>query len=1280
MTTRKVQIAAARMTTPSMLIFNLATESPYHTIDSSGSNTSMNGGSRVRLIPSIAVTTCIALLGCSPPPPRDDGGTPSGGCPANHICRPACSADADCLANEACTQGVCAAKPPTSTSYAGCAIDADCSRGDYCKLGACGHDCLSDAQCANGTVCDVRGQCVVEAQAGQPPAAPPRSAGSPVLTPALLDFGRSATSLTVSLSNAGGDPFDFRALSSQPWLSVSPFEGSVSGQPVTLTVTLDRAKLSASSAAFVAINTTAGTVRLPLTLATTIDGEWTASFSVEQPIALGTHAVPIILQEQGTTVTGWVDGERSAVYPVNAAVTGALAGTANSPELDLTFELAAAAGTTANPVIPTPMTRLVELTLAPTGAATVVGTFKETIKGLVGAGAVVTGHVTLTRVGPVRQGTIAPPLSFTVPPVPDPFVDASGNPRAAYQLCNSCPGTACSTAPSNFSTNALAFLNYTPPAASAPAALAFFGELNSVVGYTGVDGCIRTGCTTPRFDPSYLRCAQYWELRSARATNSTVSQANFIDLAEVPADAALFDGNSAIAVAHDAWFSPTATLASDAQVLQNGITKLEAGLFSPTPGAIAIGDPGILTALAAFPATSLAHKVPFPSNVATGPRAAGEAIRRALNTGSTLMIASNDLALTQRKQGDDVQAKATLTRTLLATYYLAAGLGQLVAASPTTWAPEVSELSAHWNDLRRALDEVALGRNAFGYAPGYVPFYWKYVLGVSSSNYLQIRASASTAFTTWKGLYENANNASRQFESSQAALNTEFGQQMQNIDTQLKALCGTSSDDLSTCGSDLGTTNASEVAQLWMESQAASKRVGQVVQQAQNIVAEIKIEQDRAAAVAKVSENNAMLIRSNGQKVAAIDVELANINTMQQFAHDAVGFVEAGLSGNPVAIVESFVNTGVNLMANAARTNLDADKAALQIDQQAQLEFSHSTVELINSAAVIKSKHLQLLSLRIDQDIALLAVAQANGRVVAAIQKAQGLVAERKRQVSVGTTNAQHALSYRVFSNYTARQALVAGQDALRWAYLSARALDYQLNQSVDLSWSELWGARSPHDLELFLAKLDSKFNMSPTTQLRTEVISLRDRILLMNAPIKNLSTGQVVNAQARFRAFVASPANRDADGNFHIRFSTIDSANPIFSSAIASDRISSIRVNLIGDSLGAGVTSAEVALIHGGTSFLRALTRGTDGTAPLIPYDVSGKGNTSLKAVAQAAINAPPGSPALQENFEMKERAVLTTGWELIIDSSEPANRGLDLSGLDDIELTFTHDAYTIQ
>jgi hypothetical protein len=364
-----------------------------------------------------------------------------------------------------------------------------------------------------------------------------------------------------------------------------------------------------------------------------------------------------------------------------------------------------------------------------------------------------------------------------------------------------------------------------------------------------------------------------------------------------------------------------------------------------------------------------------------------------------------------------------------------------------------------------------------------------------------------------------------------------------------------------------------------------------------------------------------------------------------------------------------------------ARERYEQDRAEALVDQQSQLEFSVAKVELINSAAAIKVRLLQINSLKLELDLAMLNVAQTKGRLRALYERAAGLLADRARVTALTGDSARRAIHYRVYANYTARQAIEAQRTALQWAFLAARALEYQLNTPVDLTG--LWSVRSPNDLTIFLQQLQNLAASTGSAQSRTEVISLRDKVLGFNTPVAAVDgTGTLVTPRERFRQFVMSPANRDAQGNFHIRFTTADEANPLFSSLLASDRIRSVKVNLVGDSLGAGVTTAYVQLVHGGTSYLRSRMKGPDGVAPLIAYDVSGKTNQPRLAIVQAGVNAPNSNPQVPENIELQERAVLAGPWELIIDqsASTPANANLNLTGLDDIELIVTHDAYTIQ
>lgn len=78
----------------------------------------------------------------------------------NTVTAVACSTDADCANGDVCDSGYCLTLIGTS-----CASNADCATGDACDVaaGQCvagGLGCASDADCATGEVCDGSGSCV----------------------------------------------------------------------------------------------------------------------------------------------------------------------------------------------------------------------------------------------------------------------------------------------------------------------------------------------------------------------------------------------------------------------------------------------------------------------------------------------------------------------------------------------------------------------------------------------------------------------------------------------------------------------------------------------------------------------------------------------------------------------------------------------------------------------------------------------------------------------------------------------------------------------------------------------------------------------------------------------------------------------------------------------------------------------------------------------------------------------------------------------------------------
>ena len=1136
-------------------------------------------------------------------------------------------------------------------------------------------------------MCSDKGRCITESAVNQPVTTPAPSKGVPRVAPLSIDFGTTLTTTTFTISNAGGEPFDFRLLSNNAAFSAQPFEGRVSGQPITIAVTLDRSQLAGDSSGSIALNTTAGSRRVALVSSLPLDGLWSGSFDVNSPVELGTHLALFNLGADGGFIDGVVHGERSPVWPVNAHVTGSL-GTGDDAGVSLTFRIVAPQGTAANPAIPGTIERIVTISGQQTGTGTITGSFVETLHGVAGAQVEISGVVALRRLGAAQPVSAVADSTTTVGPVADAFVDDLGAPRAAYQACLSCPSGACS---GDALSNGLGFFNYAPPG-SPKAAMIFYSEFqpNSTTPFAGADRCVAPSsaadvsyCQTRRlYDPFYIRCAQYWYAKAIR-NGQTAASTNFLDTLEITADAALYEGNAAIAAAFDDWYLSGASLSQQGAILARAQTKLLSGLYSNSAATpISVVDPAIASYVVKFDQTMLANN--FATTTSDQDfHGAGEQLRRSILTINAFLFAADQRAFIARKANNNADATQRLGESAVTGYLAFAGIAGAIAKSPNTWTTETAAFRTQWHQLLTDLVEISDGRNPLGYLPNYVPFLWN--KDSQGTNYQQIKALADNSLTQWRTTHDAASGALRQFESSTTALNSELNQLSSGLGAQLQEVCGAGVSGLTACGGDYGGSNASLIAQAKLDLSNSITRAQEIATQIGNVFEEIKIEESRAAQVAGVHKNNAMLIRNTGETVALDDVHIAKVNQTQQVIGDVVAAASAAVGSSPWGAAGNLgigaAHAIADYLLDDEKISVERDKAAAQTDEQSQLEFSVSTVELINSAATVKIKLLQLNALYIEKDLAIANIAQSNGRLNALYGRAQALVDDIARGSALAQNQGRQALHARIFANHAAQLAANDQRSAVSWAYLATRALEYQLNVSLDQTG--LWAARSPLDLSSYLQNvLANAAGLAGSAQTRVDIISLRDKIFGFNTPIKDVTNGAIITPQQRFRQYVMSPKNRDANGNFHIQFLTNDDGNPIFSSLLASDRIRSIKMNLVGDNLGVGVTTAQLQLIHGGTSYLRSRTRDLSGSAPLKAYDVSGKSNRPTLAIIQAGINAPSSNPQTPENIELQERAVLAGPWQLIIDqsSSTPANANLNLAGLDDIEFIVTHDSYTIQ
>ncbi|MDQ3266963.1 MAG: hypothetical protein M3Y59_25475 [Myxococcota bacterium] len=461
--------------------------------------------------------------------------------------------------------------PPTSIAYSACALDADCPRGDHCALGACTHQCISDRDCTNGEVCSNRGRCAAPEQVSQPPEIVATSTGPGAARLAVstgtLRYERGQLTQQLTLSNEGGEPLTFRALSSRSWISISPAQGEISGQPVTVVATVDPAQVGAEEVARVRFNSTGGAADVDVLLPRNLSGLYSGNVQFTTPYPFAVSSLHLSFTEGGTgALTGLVDPERSLLYPFRAQVSGTVTGN----DLNLQFNLVGLPSSALNPSFTTPVRRTVTLTGSVTGAGVLEGTVTELIEGAVADHPLIlTGTFRLERVGEPLAELPASAAQYSPPIVASPFTGA------AYQAClDECPVVGgCDDdleAGTTYLTRAADF--YSQFASAAAASGSPFLEVAT--------NCSTTGC----LNAVNLRCAQYRFARSVVASPKSGSSAEtgLMDTLATLGDYSMLFGGNEVVRAVEAW--KTQTLSAEVGVWDAAIGYFKVARQDPGAG------------------------------------------------------------------------------------------------------------------------------------------------------------------------------------------------------------------------------------------------------------------------------------------------------------------------------------------------------------------------------------------------------------------------------------------------------------------------------------------------------------------------------------------------------------------------------------------------------------------------------------------------------------------------------------------------------------------------
>lgn len=614
-------------------------------------------------------------------------------------------------------------------------------------------------------------------------------------------------------------------------------------------------------------------------------------------------------------------------------------------------------------------------------------------------------------------------------------------------------------------------------------------------------------------------------------------------------------------------------------------------------------------------------------------------------------------------------------------------------------------LATDANPLGFAPDFLMLAENFFGVETHFDSF-------DSFAERLSLDSSSSPLRRARDAL-DDARTAYGQFRGSEDQIAAQFDDSTTAYEFRLFEIVGAFPWDELNYTDDPTANPGSELDQQYRSIEVARLRILKNKTDISNLNKEVQIEQQRAADVSGI------IIRY-GNKQAKLTEEIGDINAAQAGANQLTDYFNPAnlVSGASIAIA---LNFGVQTIGELEKAKLEARKERLAALEQSEIVGAES-------AARVKTLLLRMNTLVLDSQEASLLLNQEMARMTA-LYREKGELEKRLAEAKTELASRYFADPlHRITSQSTMIDANLAFDEAQKWMFFMARALDYKINSAftnnfLGRTWNShsVFKARNADELvDLYDAMLDYNDLASRSRQPETSWFSIREDHLgyrtgvdAQGQPLRYLDpdTGDLVPAIEAFRRYLKRNVRELAGNSAEIvlEFST---AKDLFATAgenffrgpsfdlngtIADrgaylDKIDGLHLRLPGNH-SVGNVSVPGRLSYGGTSFIRNPRVGSydpvrtdrlrnELTAYSTRYwfrdqDLVWRFAESFSSQVTLTLSTGPRQETTADQIVVfKERSVATTGWVLAIRIRSGGNVLLNIDELTDVELFFRHSS----
>ena len=1162
--------------------------------------------------------------------------------------------------------------PGPNTANPPCVLNADCPAGEYCDLAQCAQACNTQQPCGTGLSCSPRGECL---PAGQPSTeAPPSTqyAGSVTASPMSVQLTDRSPSLDVQLTSTSKSQVNYRVQINAPHLSIAHDRGQFTGS-TTLHLPVNVAGLQGHDiGGTVKVFTDLGAVAISAPIHVGMTGTYSGALRYTAGnVNLGDTRLALdVIQDLTGEVSVRVESGASLLFPATNA--GDVTGHGQySQGSGLNFTLVQIVdpsfGAERNH-FGRAIGRSINFKLTPDGSGNPSGTFTESIVGLFAEPVTVSGTASLSY----QPSTTDPNFSVaSVPSLPTwPGALAPMSPTDVFGWTDS--------------SNCAGVLAEMGPASGADATYA--APLQTAFAQRG-DNPVQDFATICNGAQQIHTLAE-WQQAGVSAAPNGQSCGLIAPLACALASYAQgASSNSANAVVASQLVSDV--LAPGLLLAQNdNVTALTSSFTQGTSAQLAQYD-NAMGALAA-PSTwvlqplVLEYLRNIPAQAAEGSLTSGKPSFPAARALANLFYVS-DVVDGERARIDAAAASGSQPQ-LAAEAQQRAVLGFLEGMAlmgiTEQWGTVPDSVTSHLSGMLTPLDNgfgaLAQGANAFGVPPSFVPFVYSAanVGSGGSTNFEQMRTIAVNSVNAEGNLETQFLADQRTYEQNMTQLQQQLASVRSQYDFQIQTICGTSFDPDSvtdpTYWQNCGANQQGSVGALAIQVQQAQAKVQADLSGMQAQRDKIQIDTNALAQTQQLSAQNVQFISSTGDQLGELDFASGMLSAAEQ----SIQVASAGQLWNFGA---PFAEATAVMVIGAIQAGIAQQKQQLETAQSMEAAQVSAAEAYINGMASIQKETIDLQQMGIAMTEDQLQVVFEQVQEANLVAQAKGLFTQRAQVLAAiaSPTDILDDPSYRLMADQIGLQVIAARAQAQQQLYETGSALQYEINQSLNISGAVL-NASNSTALNALSSCLENIYNEGRiaygTPQTYTTTVSIR-QMLGISGTRTDAVTGNTLSAADQFQELLLRNENFDGSGAVSIAFSTdLQAGNGLWDSDVCEDRIADVQAQLVGDQL--GDNEAQVNLSLSGGSVVRAC----DGPNDLVTWTFgTSSGAGSAFAVIQAGVNTF-GEAA--PNTSLYGQSVARASWRIVIPSGHdaPSNSDVDITKIQDIVLKFDHQALPIQ